>query len=292
MLGGQFSHEDSCGNSGKWVTPNLAHLLTIHRNHKLPSSRSDQKLTIHSLSVGDVQWMTAGKGIVHGEMPVFDPDPSKSVDAVGIQLWVDLPKDKRFCEPSYQEKKAKERVSPLTFWLDEIPRANWINSLTIARPVDGVEIVVVSGKSHGSTVSPIPDWPLSCSCCRVQKSWLIRWLRASSDQLEDAGSSISNWINLESRSFNLFLEAGQLSFIVSPFSPFLEFLPLFRDLAHTKIVINGQVQVGDDKTIHEKFNTLVLSSKNGQEGVKLRRPENGTDNEDTQFVLIAGEPLD
>ena len=63
---------------------------------------------MYSLEKGDVQWMTAGRGIVHSEMPLFDPDPAKAEDAVGMQLWVDLPRDKKFGEPSYQEKKAKE----------------------------------------------------------------------------------------------------------------------------------------------------------------------------------------
>ena len=52
--------------------------------------------------------MTAGKGVVHAEMPYFDPDPSKAVDPEGMQLWIDLPKDQKFIEPSYQEKKAAE----------------------------------------------------------------------------------------------------------------------------------------------------------------------------------------
>jgi redox-sensitive bicupin YhaK (pirin superfamily) len=52
--------------------------------------------------------MTAGKGIMHSEMPYFDPNPIKALDVEGMQLWVDLPKEQKFCEPSYQEKKAKE----------------------------------------------------------------------------------------------------------------------------------------------------------------------------------------
>jgi redox-sensitive bicupin YhaK (pirin superfamily) len=52
--------------------------------------------------------MTAGRGIVHSEMPMYDPDPTKEEDSVGLQLWVDLPAKDKFMEPSYQEKKAKE----------------------------------------------------------------------------------------------------------------------------------------------------------------------------------------
>jgi redox-sensitive bicupin YhaK (pirin superfamily) len=51
--------------------------------------------------------MTAGKGIMHSEMPYFD-NPDDPTPVEGMQLWIDLPKDQKFCEPSYQEKKAKE----------------------------------------------------------------------------------------------------------------------------------------------------------------------------------------
>ena len=58
------------------------------------------------LGPGDVQWMTAGKGIMHSEMPFFEDENAPPVR--GLQLWVDLPAAQKFCEPSYQEKKAKE----------------------------------------------------------------------------------------------------------------------------------------------------------------------------------------
>ena len=55
-------------------------------------------------------------------------------------------------------------------------------------------------------------------------------------------------------------------------------------------VISGKVQVDEDPTSHEQFHTLVLTSENGQNGVRLTRPEDSAD-EETRFVLIAGEPL-
>jgi redox-sensitive bicupin YhaK (pirin superfamily) len=46
---------------------------------------------------GDIQFMSAGKGIVHSEMPAGD-------DAVeGLQLWINLHKDDKFSEPDYQD---------------------------------------------------------------------------------------------------------------------------------------------------------------------------------------------
>lgn len=77
------------------------------------------------LGAGDLQFMTAGKGIVHAEMP----DPEMGINT-GIQLWVDLPKHLKNCEPRYRDLLA-----------GEIPVAK----------TDGgkVEVKVISGKSQG-----------------------------------------------------------------------------------------------------------------------------------------------
>ena len=55
------------------------------------------------LEQGDVQWMTAGKGIVHAEMP-----ESYDKDSVAFQLWLNLAKKDKVCEPRYQEFKKKD----------------------------------------------------------------------------------------------------------------------------------------------------------------------------------------
>ncbi|KAF9984132.1 hypothetical protein BGZ75_004276, partial [Mortierella antarctica] len=74
---------------------------------------------------GDVQWMTAGRGIVHSEMPVKSQSRSH-----GLQLWINLPKEHKMCEPQYQEL------------LDnQIPRAT---------PQAGVVVKVIAGESHGA----------------------------------------------------------------------------------------------------------------------------------------------
>jgi redox-sensitive bicupin YhaK (pirin superfamily) len=62
---GEFAHEDLKGNQG-------------------------------TLSEGGVQWMTAGKGIVHAEMPT-----SFEEDSVGFQLWLNLDRKNKYCEPKY-----------------------------------------------------------------------------------------------------------------------------------------------------------------------------------------------
>ncbi|PMS33305.1 hypothetical protein B0G57_120129 [Trinickia symbiotica] len=71
MLEGSFAHKDSAGHSGV-------------------------------LRAGDVQWMTAGAGVVHSEMP--DPVFAREGGPVhGLQLWVNLPRRDKMISPRYQE---------------------------------------------------------------------------------------------------------------------------------------------------------------------------------------------
>ncbi|KIP09490.1 hypothetical protein PHLGIDRAFT_86544 [Phlebiopsis gigantea 11061_1 CR5-6] len=98
MLQGSSQHEDSAGHKG-------------------------------TILAGGVQWMTAGKGIIHAEMPVHaagQPDPR------GLQLWIDLPAKDKMTDPTYQE------LDP-----EQIPTA-------YPEGPDGpVRVRVISGKSHG-----------------------------------------------------------------------------------------------------------------------------------------------
>ena len=56
------------------------------------------------LGDGDIQWMTAGSGIIHQEMPKGD-DIGKMH---GFQLWANLPSDQKMITPRYQDIKSKE----------------------------------------------------------------------------------------------------------------------------------------------------------------------------------------
>ena len=76
---------------------------------------------------GDLQFMTAGRGIVHAEMPHDNGDGSSNE---GMQLWVDLPKDLKNCEPRYRDLRASE-----------IP--------TVDADEGKVTVKVISGRSHG-----------------------------------------------------------------------------------------------------------------------------------------------
>ena len=97
------------------------------------------------LEAGDLQFMTAGRGIMHAEMPMQNPDGSANV---GLQLWVDLPQKLKFCEPRYRDLRAKE-----------IP--------TIKIDDGKVTIKIISGESHGTEsvkeLAYTPMWMLDIS---------------------------------------------------------------------------------------------------------------------------------
>jgi hypothetical protein len=73
VLAGTVDHGDSLGNAG-------------------------------TLGAGDVQWMTAGSGIMHQEMPKGDMQGRMH----GFQLWANLPKALKMTAPRYQDIKAKD----------------------------------------------------------------------------------------------------------------------------------------------------------------------------------------
>ncbi|KAL0915903.1 hypothetical protein M5K25_013370 [Dendrobium thyrsiflorum] len=60
------------------------------------------------LKTGDLQWMTAGRGIVHSEMPLG------SGISKGLQLWINLSSNNKMIEPKYQEMKREEIITAST----------------------------------------------------------------------------------------------------------------------------------------------------------------------------------
>ncbi|KAI0561522.1 pirin [Gracilaria domingensis] len=90
MLEGAFRHEDNKGHAG-------------------------------TIGVGDLQWMTAGRGIVHSEMP------ATAGSNIGLQLWVNLAAKDKMTKPQYQELLA-----------EDVP---------LAKNEDGsIEVKVIAGK--------------------------------------------------------------------------------------------------------------------------------------------------
>ena len=92
MLQGRMRHRDSAGNTGLLVP-------------------------------GSVQWMTAGRGVIHSEMPEQEDGAME-----GFQLWLNLPAKAKMQPPGYRD------IAP-----DEIPE--WRG--------DGVTARVIAGRTHG-----------------------------------------------------------------------------------------------------------------------------------------------
>ena len=121
MLEGSTTHRDSLGNEGV-------------------------------IGPGDVQWMSAGRGILHEEMPRRGP----SGNIYGFQLWVNLPSHLKMSEPGYQEVKAST-----------IPTYE----------KDGVKIRVVAGTVDGVT-GPVQDIAASPLYMDVQLDPDKEWTQA------------------------------------------------------------------------------------------------------------------
>jgi quercetin 2,3-dioxygenase len=100
MIAGSVRHGDSMGNKGV-------------------------------IKSGDVQWMTAGGGILHNEMP----EEHKGM-MQGFQLWVNLPKKHKMMPPRYRDVKAAQ-----------IPET---------APAKGVKVKVMAGSENGVT-GPVKD---------------------------------------------------------------------------------------------------------------------------------------
>ena len=93
MLDGSVSHRDSMGNSGV-------------------------------IGAGDVQWMTAGSGILHEEMPRVGP---RRLD--GFQVWVNLPRKLKMTAPRYQDVPSAR--------IPDVTRPDGSRIRVIAGEVDG-----------------------------------------------------------------------------------------------------------------------------------------------------------
>jgi quercetin 2,3-dioxygenase len=98
MLSGEMEHRDSSGHAGR-------------------------------LRPGDVQWMTAGAGVVHSEMPSAE-FARKGGRMHGFQLWVNLPKRDKMTKPRYQEIPG-----------EQIPKATSADGLA--------QVSVIAGEAMG-----------------------------------------------------------------------------------------------------------------------------------------------
>ncbi len=99
LLAGKMRHEDNAGHGGV-------------------------------IEAGGIQWMTAGRGIIHSEMP-----EQENGRLAGFQLWVNLPAGDKLCDPAYHE-----------YPKDQIP---------LESRAPGVDVNVITGVTEHGTTGPV-----------------------------------------------------------------------------------------------------------------------------------------
>jgi quercetin 2,3-dioxygenase len=128
MLEGRFEHKDSQGNSGM-------------------------------LGPGDVQWMTAGSGLVHSEMP--EKELSKSGGTLhGFQLWINLRKNDKWIRPDYQDVPSTK--IPIVNTPDgkvsiKVIAGNYLNTKAVIRTLTPILYLHFTLQPGGEVVSPVPE---------------------------------------------------------------------------------------------------------------------------------------
>jgi quercetin 2,3-dioxygenase len=118
---------------------------------------------------GDVQWMTAGRGIVHSEMfPLLSQTEGNPLEL--FQIWMNLPKASKFVDPYFS-----------MFWHEKIPRVSFG-----AAGGPRAEVTVIAGELGGQRApSPPPDSWAARSDAGVA-IWTIQMQAGSSFELPPA----------------------------------------------------------------------------------------------------------
>ncbi len=101
LLAGRMAHKDNAGHAGE-------------------------------LTAGGVQWMTAGRGVVHSEMPM-----QENGLLAGFQLWVNLPAAQKMTAPRYQEFDA--------------------GAIPVETREGGIEVRVIAGETSRGSRGPVTD---------------------------------------------------------------------------------------------------------------------------------------
>jgi quercetin 2,3-dioxygenase len=108
-----------------------------------------------ALTAGDVQWMTAGHGIIHRELAF------RNERAHILQLWVNLPTDRKLVANRYQDLRAADRP-------------------VIER--DGARLEVISGDVDGTSGPALNHWPISGTLITLEPDRRIDHLLAGADR--------------------------------------------------------------------------------------------------------------
>lgn len=107
---------------------------------------------------GGAQWMRAGRGVIHGEMPLKEHEKMH-----GFQLWINLNSKNKMMEPDYRDVPKEEIIHVATSdFLAHVLAGQWfLNGKTVAGPLDKLEagsaIMDLELHSGGMFTHDIPD---------------------------------------------------------------------------------------------------------------------------------------
>ncbi|EST04851.2 Pirin, C-terminal domain protein [Kalmanozyma brasiliensis GHG001] len=185
-----------------------------------------------TIGPGDVQWMNAGRGIMHAEMPIHrDENGNKLPEPEGMQLWVDLPKEAKKEPPSYQEYRAAQLPTTAADAKEEGDEKGW-------------NIKVIAGESHG-VKSPI----------ELPKNGGVLFLDIN---LEPSGTVYQT---IDPR-YNAFVYTLEGSIVIGDHS--------VTSSKGSTLGFNPSTTATPGEAV-EQFHTLVLT-KDGEPGVRITNP--------------------
>lgn len=209
LISGRIDHEDSLGNRG----------------------------TIRS---GECQWMTAGSGILHQEMP------QKSDKMLGFQLWLNLPQTEKMCDPAY-----------LGITREMIPRVK----------SGDAEIGVLSGRFESAAGVTPKHIPASIFDILLPKGGEIT-IPTSADEtlfvfLIDGDAVVSGQA-IPSKTAVLF-GTGDFTTIDAPTEAPLRFIFFSGKALHEPVAWGGPIVMNTEKELNQAFREL-------RDGTFIRHP--------------------
>lgn len=188
IIDGQMRHADSRGNEGV-------------------------------IKSGGVQWMTVGRGILHSEMPEQQDGLLK-----GFQLWINLPKSHKMCEPKYQEFSAQNL--PMDDSSDDY-HATVISGVTdnavkgpVVNPLSNPLYLDVSLRANGQFQQSITPGHNSCIYL-IEGNIEVAGLRVKPSQLAVLGQGESVAIKATEQSRFLLIAAKPMNETVVRYGPFV-----------------------------------------------------------------------
>ena len=189
LLAGEMEHEDSVGSKG-------------------------------TLSPGDVQWMTAGKGIIHSEMPTSKMI-SKGGVIHGFQIWVNLLAKDKMISPRYQEISASK---------SNIARKNGVWARVIAGECLGIEssidtmipITLIHVRmDRDSTLEKILQEDLNCMIYVFKGSIDIGWMTVNDGSLAILSKGPKIEFKAREESEYLILAGPEINEPIARYGPFV-----------------------------------------------------------------------